>query len=56
MLRKECQDMYNNYEMASTDLEAVNQKLQRAEITMNKLNEIESTKNVYCGYGLLLLM
>ena len=50
-MRKECQTMYNNYEMAKTDLDALNVKMEQARITLKKVEELDASKDVYCAYG-----
>ena len=50
-MRKECQTMYNNYEMAKTDLDALNVKMEQARITQKKVEELDASKDVYCSYG-----
>ena len=39
-MRKECQTMYNNYEMAKTDLDALNVRMEQARITLKKVEEL----------------
>ena len=50
-MRKDCQTMYNNYEMAKTDLDALNVKMEQARITLNKVEELDNSKNLYRAYG-----
>lgn len=50
-MRKECQTMYNNYEMAKTDLDALNVRMEQARITLKKVEELDTSKDVYCSYG-----
>lgn len=50
-MRKDCQTMYNNYEMAKTDLDALNVKMEQARITLKKVEELDSSKNLYRAYG-----
>ena len=50
-MRKDCQTMYNNYEMAKTDLDALNVKMEQARITLKKVEELDSLKNLYRAYG-----
>ena len=50
-MRKDCQTMYNNYEMAKTDLDALNVKMEQARITLKKVEELDNSKNLYRAYG-----
>lgn len=56
MLQKECQTMYNNYEMATTDLSKLNLQLETYKISMKKLTEMDESKDVFCRYGSMYMM
>ncbi|CBK22885.2 uncharacterized protein [Blastocystis hominis] len=56
MLQKECQTMYNNFEMASTDLSKLNLQLDTYKISMKKLTEIDESKDVFCRYGSMYML
>lgn len=56
MLQKECQTMYNNFEMASTDLSKLNLQLETYKISMKKLTETDETKDVFCRYGSMYML
>ncbi|KAK8816076.1 MYND-type zinc finger protein [Blastocystis sp. ATCC 50177/Nand II] len=56
LMRKECQTMYNNYEMAKTDLDALNVKMEQARITLKKVEELDASKDVYCSYGSMYML
>ena len=43
--------MYNNFEMASTDLAKLNVQLETYKISMRTLDDTEQSKNVFCRYG-----
>lgn len=56
MLQKECQTMYNNFEMASTDLSKLNLQLETYKISMKKLTEADESKDVFCRYGSMYML
>lgn len=56
MLQKECQTMYNNFEMASTDLSKLNLQLETYKISMKKLTETDESKDVFCRYGSMYML
>ena len=45
--------MYNNFEMAKNDLDALNIELEKAKITQRKLNELDKSENSYYAYGFI---
>lgn len=48
--------MYNNFEMASTDLSKLNLQLDTYKISMKKLTEIDESKDVFCRYGSMYML
>lgn len=48
--------MYNNFEMASTDLSKLNLQLETYKISMKKLTETDETKDVFCRYGSMYML
>ena len=48
--------MYNNFEMASTDLSKLNLQLETYKISMKKLTETDESKDVFCRYGSMYML
>ena len=48
--------MYNNFEMASTDLSKLNLQLVTYKISMKKLTETDESKDVFCRYGSMYML
>lgn len=43
--------MYNNSQMAKAEMLKLKQELELKKITLKKLEEMDSGKNVFCSFG-----
>ena len=48
--------MYNNSQMAKAEMLKLKQELELKKITLKKLKEMDSGKNVFCSFGTLFML
>lgn len=51
MLKKEYQTVYNNSQMSKAELMKLNRELEQTQITLKKLSELDSSKDIFCSFG-----
>ena len=52
MLKKEYQTVYNNSQMSKAELMKLNRELEQTQITLKKLSELDSSKDIFCSFGI----